>query len=1300
MGSTCLTYSVGAPGDSLNFASLVPGAGWGGPAPLRSVQLASVFGTNLVREGLDWGSLLPNCVPSNMTAATCGPAALNFSAYDPVTEQAASDAKALGVNFEVIFGTGGAIDGGLVVNNGGTLWSQDVQAIATHFATSAPDLTALEAWNEPNSTFGAASQYVTRVLAPFRGAVTAVNAATGHTDRVVGGTVVGMDMSYWQQFASAGGFSDLDIVATHPYTGYDDSYEEDDIPDQLQNLENLMAQNGAAGKPVWITEQGWWSNTSGTFYPAGNWVARAWMWNKSLGINSWNYYITEGGFQGGGMSWSLIQAGSEDDYVKPDGIALMTVSRLLGARPYLGFVPTGIPHAYAMLFGPPPGSSTDVLAAWTDDVWVGAAATLAAGTAPVTIPTTGVLGQTGSISVAPGAQTPITLSGAPTYFTVPAGDTLALSAAQGFGPDLALQHGATVSASSGSAVAAVRSVAAAAGTPDATSDNGAVFGGWQAAATDTSPSLTVVLASPQAIDRVLVATSTLGSVMPGLQNYVVQADVQGVWTTVAGETDQYFDRSMVLTFPAVTATAVRLLPQSENFGGDAGGLMPWYWVPGSTGAGAVYSLEIYGPGAAPPGATLPIVGGVSPGGGAASGGTTVTVTGSNLFGATGVSFGGTPATSVVVNSASSVSATAPAGSGTVDVTVTTPFGTSAPGAAGRFSYAAPPVVGSVSPGSGLAGGGTLVTISGSNFAGATGVSFGGVPATGVVVNSASAVSATAPAGSGTVDVTVTTPFGTSATGSADRFSYTPPPTVAGVSPGSGVAAGGTVVTLSGANFTGATGVSFGGVPATGVVISSASSVSATAPAGSGTVDVTVTTPFGTSATGSPDRFSYAAPPVVGSVSPGSGLAAGGTLVTISGSSFTGATGVSFGGVAATGVIVNSASSVSAIAPAGSGTVDVRVTTPFGTSATGSADQFAYVAPPVVSGLPQVALGPATREAAVWYDPHELQLQLTFAKAFSGNLELYAVDWDHAARRETITVGGQTVNLSSDFSQGVWIVFPITVAAGGTVPINVVNMAGNTANAVLSGVFLDPGTGLSQPQQSTAPQGNWVGDYGTGGYALAAWSGSGDLTALPSATLSLIAGQRFAWNTATTDVRALQAPVQSVTNPIELAREAATWYDPHEVQLQLSFTKAFSGNLELYALDWDNAERRETITVGGQSVTLSSNFSAGRWVVFPVTVAAGSTVAINVVNNAVQRLGNAVLSGVFLDPGTGVSQPQQFTAPQGNWVGAYGTGGYALAAWSGSGDLTALPGATLSLIAGERFVWTAATTDVRGLESPM
>ncbi len=265
------------------------------------------------------------------------------------------------------------------------------------------------------------------------------------------------------------------------------------------------------------------------------------------------------------------------------------------------------------------------------------------------------------------------------------------------------------------------------------------------------------------------------------------------------------------------------------------------------------------------------------------------------------------------------------------------------------SVAAAPTVTGLSPTSGPAAGGTLVTITGTGFTGATAVDFGSTQATGLSVVSDTTITAESPAGTGTVDVTVVTSGGTSAISPADQFTYTAvaAPIVTGISPNSGPAPGGTLVTITGTGFTGATAVDFGTTPATDVTVVSPTTITADSPAGTGTVDVTVRTPGGTSAISTADDFTYtatvvAAPTVTG-ISPNTGPAAGGTLVTITGTGFTGATAVDFGTTAATDVTVVNATTITAQSPAGTGIANVTVITPNGTSSDTATDQFTYVA---------------------------------------------------------------------------------------------------------------------------------------------------------------------------------------------------------------------------------------------------------------------------------------------------------------------------------------------------------------------
>ena len=135
----------------------------------------------------------------------------------------------------------------------------------------------------------------------------------------------------------------------------------------------------------------------------------------------------------------------------------------------------------------------------------------------------------------------------------------------------------------------------------------------------------------------------------------------------------------------------------------------------------------------------------------------------------------------------------------IDVRVTTTGGTSATSAADQFTYFAVPTVTSISP-TGARSQAARRCLTGTNFTGATAVKFGVTNASSFTVNSATSITAVSPAGAGTVDVTVTTPGGTSATSASDQFSYTPAPTVGSISPSSGSAIGSTSVAVTGTGF--------------------------------------------------------------------------------------------------------------------------------------------------------------------------------------------------------------------------------------------------------------------------------------------------------------------------------------------------------------------------------------------------------------------------------------------------------------------------------------------------------------------
>ena len=257
-----------------------------------------------------------------------------------------------------------------------------------------------------------------------------------------------------------------------------------------------------------------------------------------------------------------------------------------------------------------------------------------------------------------------------------------------------------------------------------------------------------------------------------------------------------------------------------------------------------------------------------------------------------------------------------------------------------------PVVSSISPTSGPAAGGTVVTVTGSGFSGTSAVDFGGVAAADFTIDSDTSLSATSPAGTGAVDITVTSPSGTSATSSADLFTYAAPPdTVAPVvTPPADVTTVATDASGALVTYGAATAVDDRDGPIT---------PSCDPPSGSlfavGETTVTCTATDAAGNTGEATFLVTVGPfvvaPAVTSINPVTGPAAGGTVVTITGSGFSSVSAVSFGSTAAAAFTIDSDASITATSPAGTGMVDLTVMSPSGTSATSSADLFTYAAPP-------------------------------------------------------------------------------------------------------------------------------------------------------------------------------------------------------------------------------------------------------------------------------------------------------------------------------------------------------------------
>jgi alpha-tubulin suppressor-like RCC1 family protein len=183
------------------------------------------------------------------------------------------------------------------------------------------------------------------------------------------------------------------------------------------------------------------------------------------------------------------------------------------------------------------------------------------------------------------------------------------------------------------------------------------------------------------------------------------------------------------------------------------------------------------------------------------------------------------------------------------------------GDSSSYAFGPPPTVTKVKPKQGPVNGGTTVTITGTDFfAGTTAVKFGSTNASSFNVESETSITAVSPEEpAGTVDVTVTTGWGTSAISLADHFKFAP--TVTNVSPNTGSTAGGTTVTVTGAGFvagTTATKFRFGTALGKSVNCASTTTCKVASPAhAAGTVDVKATVNKVSSAKKAPaDQYTY------------------------------------------------------------------------------------------------------------------------------------------------------------------------------------------------------------------------------------------------------------------------------------------------------------------------------------------------------------------------------------------------------------------------------------------------------------
>ncbi|MCX2740613.1 IPT/TIG domain-containing protein [Pontibacter anaerobius] len=313
-------------------------------------------------------------------------------------------------------------------------------------------------------------------------------------------------------------------------------------------------------------------------------------------------------------------------------------------------------------------------------------------------------------------------------------------------------------------------------------------------------------------------------------------------------------------------------------------------------------------------------------------GTSVTISGQLFTGATSVSFNGTSASFTVVSD-TEITAIVPDGARSGLISITTPGGTGV--SAEQFTVILTPAITSFDPMAGPEG--SLITIAGKYFLGATSVSFNGTSASFTVVSDTE-ITATVPNGATTGLIAITTPDGTAI--STEEYTVLYPPTITSFDPTQGLI--GTTVTITGTLLRDASAVYFNGTPADNFLATSDTEILVEVPAGATTGPITVESPGGTATSADPFVVLFA--PTIISFDPMQGPV--GTVVTITGTYLQDASAVYFNGTPASNFLATSDTEVMVEVPAGATTGLITIDTPGGTAT--SADPFTVFAPTITS----------------------------------------------------------------------------------------------------------------------------------------------------------------------------------------------------------------------------------------------------------------------------------------------------------------------------------------------------------------
>jgi hypothetical protein len=648
VGSDCLTYSVGMPGDNYSPATFNAESN-----NTQAVELAHELGQDYVRASWNGnGAILDACLPGVTSASSSTTLNLNCpSALVSDIDSAQALASKYGITFAIEIAQTGDPNNldNEIVSSG--QWSSLVGQLAAEF----PTVKDFMVWNEINNNGGNYGNGGWDATNIFKPAYQAIKAVSG-SDFVIGGSSLNVSVGFWQQVGAAGGFQYMDDADIHPYPGFNKSDEEQGIvippgegsasnpsgSGQIDQLKAVLSDtsayafnSGVTSLPISDSEMGFWRTGTISELSQADKIVTATVLQNSDGVTNIAPFANNGDYQISGETWNTVDGGY-DGGDAPAALAQITMQNMLGGstvqdgRTFVKWLSTGVPHTYAAEYGPSSTDSGDLVVVWADDYEANVVPTLSGGGV------VNIVSEYGASSTV-GSGGTLAISGDPQYLSIPAGQTMTIGPQESYGTNYALaSNGATATASSTNPCSDMSPSDVLGGNVinQGTTCSSIDDGDWAQNASDTNPWLQINLASPETIDRLFISSAGIDSVQPGLRSFNVQvaSSVGGTFNTVATVTNAFFDRNHLLSFPSQTVAEIRLVNISANYSGNGDGLPPTWW-PISAAAQAdntniaygpdiVYDIEAYGPGSTTGNTTSPTVSISSPTNNATVSGTT------------------------------------------------------------------------------------------------------------------------------------------------------------------------------------------------------------------------------------------------------------------------------------------------------------------------------------------------------------------------------------------------------------------------------------------------------------------------------------------------------------------------------------------------------------------------------------------------------------------------------------------------------------------------------------------------------